>query len=141
MSPVRLLVIPQGRDPAKLGQVLGAISTLDPMKRWDIEIRERTGVRRTDQQNRYLWGVVYAHILKAGGEALRGWEAKDIHEYFLGEHFGWETLTGFGRKRVRPLRRSSRLNKQEFADYLDFIIRKVGEIGIDIPSPDEYLTP
>jgi hypothetical protein len=132
--------IPKGRETAVLGRVLGAISTLSPETAWDIEIRERKS-RRTDQQNRYLWGVCYAHILKVGGETLAGWTAEDLHEYFLGEHFGWEHLRGFGRVRLRPVRRSSRLSKMEFADYIGFIQRKAAELGIVIPDPQEYLKP
>lgn len=132
--------LPKGRDGAELGEVLGAISTLDAGTAWEIEIRQRKS-RRTDQQNRYLWGVVYKTILKAGGEALGGWTAEDLHEYFLGEHFGWEKLRGFGRTRMKPMRRSSRLTKMEFVDYVDFIIRKAAGLGVVIPDPQEYLAP
>ena len=88
---------------------------------------------RTNQQNAYLWGVVYPAVIEGGGEALAGWTRDDLHDYFLGECFGWETLEGFGRKRLRPLRRSSTLNKQEFTDYLMFIEAKCAEMGIQIP--------
>lgn len=98
-----------------------------------VETKQRT---RSDPQNRYLWGVCYPTILQAGGETLSGWDAEDLHEYFLGEHFGWETLDGFGRKRLRPLRRSSKLTRIEFADYVGFIQRKAAELGIFIPDPD-----
>jgi hypothetical protein len=66
---------------------------------------------------------------------LPGWDAEDVHEYMLGEWSGWEALEGLGRKRLRPLRRSSRLNKQEFADFVDFIQRKAAEHGVFIPDP------
>ena len=95
--------------------------------------------RRSDQQNRYLWGVVYATILKEGGEALGGWDADDLHEYFLGEHFGWETLEGFGKKRIKPVKRSSVLSTVEFSDYVDFIQRKAAELGVYIPDANEEL--
>ena len=67
---------------------------------------------------------------------LAGWQRDDLHEYFLGECFGWETLQGFGRKRMRPLKRSSALNKQEFTDYLEFISQRCAELGIVIPEPE-----
>jgi hypothetical protein len=60
-----------------------------------------------------------------------------LHEYFLGEHFGWETLEGFGRKRLRPLKRSSKLSTAEFAAFVDFIQRKAAELGIYIPDANE----
>ena len=90
---------------------------------------------RTNQQNAYLWGVVYPAIMEGGGEALGGFTRDDVHEWLLGECFGWETLEGFGRKRMRPLKRSSALNKQEFSDYLTFIDTKCADMGIVIPEP------
>lgn len=89
--------------------------------------------KRSDSANRYLWGVVYAAFL----EHLEGWAAEDVHEYLLGEWAGWETIEGMGRKRMKPLRRSSRLNKAEFAEYVEFCIRKGAEHGVFVPSPEE----
>jgi hypothetical protein len=126
------VVIPKaemGRDAAvtRLAKVLCA---LDPLKAWDVSVVEKKP-RRSEQQNRYLWGVCYAELCKH----LPGWDAEDVHEYMLGEWSGWEALEGLGRKRLRPLRRSSRLNKQEFADFVDFIQRKAAEHGVFIPDP------
>jgi len=59
----------------------------------------------------------------------------DLHTFFLGEHFGWEVVEGFGKKRHKPLRRSSKLTKQEFSDYLAFIEARCAEMGIHIPEP------
>lgn len=88
--------------------------------------------KRSQSQNRYLFGVVYPALLKH----LEGWEAEDVHEFFLGEHFGWETLEGLGRKRVKPIRRSSKLTKQEFSDYIAFIQKRAAEMGVYIPDPE-----
>jgi hypothetical protein len=90
---------------------------------------------RSHQQNAYLWGVVYPTILEAGGEALRGWTADDLHEYFLGEIHGWEVIEGFGRKRMKPVKRSSRMTKTEFMDYLEQISQRCANMGIVIPEP------
>lgn len=89
--------------------------------------------RRSDQANRYLWGVVY----EAFSKALPGWDKDDIHEYLLGECFGWETLEGMGRKRLKPVKRSSKLNKPDFAAFVDFCIRKGAEHGVYVPAPEE----
>jgi hypothetical protein len=105
-----------------------------PVKRWKIAITEAKP-RRSDPQNRYLWGVVYPTILQAG--RLDGWTADDLHDYLLGEHFGWELVEGFGKKRQRPVRRSSKLNKQEFMDYVAFIQQRMAEHGIYVPDPNE----
>ena len=114
------------------------LRALPESKAWRVEVVEYRR-RRSQEQNAYLWGVCYATILREGGEALAGWTDDDLHEYFLGEHFGWETLEGFGRKRMKPKRRSSKLSTLEFAEYVDFIHRKAAEMGVYIPSPGEEL--
>jgi hypothetical protein len=110
------------------------VQGLSPDKTWAIEITEWRKPR-TNQQNAFLWGVAYPAVLEGGGEALRGWTRDDLHEYFLGECFGWETIEGFGRKRMRPLKRSSALTKQEFTDYLTFLETRCADMGIVIPEP------
>ena len=92
--------------------------------------------KRSLEQNAYLWGVVYPTFLRESGLGEHGWRAEDLHEWFLGEHFGWETLEGLGRKRVRPMNRSSDLGKLEFSDYVGFIQQKAAEMGVVIPDPE-----
>lgn len=98
---------------------------------------EEVKSKRSHAQNAYLWGVCYPTILKKGGETLGGWDAQDLHDYFLGEYHGWEVIEGFGRKRMKPVKRSSKLSVFEFMQYVDFIQRKAAELGIYIPSPNE----
>lgn len=95
--------------------------------------------RRSNEQNAYLWGAVYPAILSGGGEPLRGWTADDLHEYCLGEWSGWELTEAFGKKRQRPVRRSSSLNKQEFSDFIEFIRVRMIEHGITIPEAGEEI--
>jgi hypothetical protein len=121
-DPGRMRVI------ANLGRFLELLPTGKP---WKIEIAQYQK-RRSDQQNRYLWGVVYPAFLAV----LPGWDAEDVHEFLLGEHFGWERLEGMGRTKVKPIKRSSRLTKTEFADYVDYCIRKVAEHGVFVPEPE-----
>lgn len=123
------------RDSA-IERIAAFLGRLPMDKAWRVEVTEQKRTR-TQQQNRYLWGVAYPAILTGGGEALSGWEAEDLHEYFLGEHFGWETIEGFGRKRHKPLRRSARLTTVEFSDFVGFIQRKAAELGIYVPDPEE----
>lgn len=117
-----------------LTRLFSFVAALSKDKAWRVEISEHRR-RRSDEQNRYLWGCVYPAILRH----LPGWDAEDIHEYCLGEWSGWETLEGFGRKRMRPIKRSSRLTTTEFADYVAHIQRTMAEKGIYIPNPDERL--
>lgn len=103
---------------------------------WRISVAENKP-SRSQQQNKYLWGVIYRTILDAG--QLQGWDAEDVHEYLLGEWSGWEVIEGFGRKRMKPVRRSSNLTKEQFSEYVDFIQRKMAEIGIYVPDADKEL--
>lgn len=97
-----------------------------------VEIAE-VASQRSLEQNAYLWGVVYPTILPH----LPGWDSQDLHDYFLEEHFGCEQLEGFGTTRTKALKRSSKLTKKEFREHWQFIQRKMAEIGIDIPDPNE----
>ncbi|WP_196301183.1 hypothetical protein, partial [Streptococcus pneumoniae] len=84
-------------------------------------------------QNRFLWGVCYAELQRATGQ-----DAADWHEYMLGECYGWETVEMMGRKKLRPMRRSSKMDKAEFAEYVAFIQRRAAEHNIYIADPNEY---
>lgn len=124
-----------GKGKAGLATIVKFLTALPLDKAYRVEVSEYRP-RRTDQQNRYLFGVVYPTILEAGGEALGGWTAADLHEHFLGEHFGLESLSFGGRAYEKPIRRSSRLNKQEFSDYVAFVQRQAAGLGIYVPEPD-----
>jgi hypothetical protein len=91
--------------------------------------------RRTPDQNALLWAL-YDDALKAGGEALGGWTAEDLHEFALGSYFGWDRHDAFGMKRIKPKRRSSRLTKAEFGDFVDAFIRQMAEHGIVLETPE-----
>jgi hypothetical protein len=118
-----------------LARIVAFISALSKDKAWKVEIGEYKRTRSNDQ-NAYLW-TVYEHILKTCDEQLRGWTKEELHEFFLGTHFGWETVEGFGRKRVRPLRRSSRLSTVEFSEFVAAIQQFMAERGIYLPDPGE----
>jgi hypothetical protein len=109
------------------------LMTAVPGKQLKVTIQVATK-RRSDEQNRYLWGVVYPTILQSS-EELGGWSAEDLHEYFLGEIYGWDTLAGFGRKRLRPIRRSSGMSTVEFNDFISQIQQRMAEQGVFIPDP------
>lgn len=128
-------IFAKGTTPEQLANAaIRMVQGLSSDKTWAIEVTEWKKPR-TNQQNAFLWGVAYPAILEGGGEALAGWTRDDLHEYFLGECFGWETLEGFGRKRMRPLKRSSALTKQEFSEYLNFLEGRCMDMGITIPEP------
>ena len=99
-----------------------------------------TKSRRTNDQNALLWRL-YTDILALGGEALGGFTKDDLHEFFLVDYFGAETKELFGRKKLKPLRRSSRLTKQEFSDFVEHIVRFMAERGVVLTLPGDTLWP
>jgi hypothetical protein len=119
-------------------RLLAFISELPNEKAFQVQI-EPYKRKRSTQQNAYLWGVCYPTILREGGEALRGWDSEDLHRYFLIDHFGSEVIEGFGTKRHKPLRTSSKLSTTEFSDFVAHIQRKTSELGIYIPDPGQEL--
>jgi hypothetical protein len=122
------------RKGGQLTRLVAYVSALLREHDVDIVVKKRRD-RRSDQQNRYLWGVVYPTILRH----LEGWDAEDVHEFCLGEWSGWETLQGFGRKRLKPIKRSSKLTTVEFMDYVAHIQRTMAERCIYIPDPNEQV--
>lgn len=128
------------KNRASVENVTRFLSMLPADNSYRVEVSDYRP-RRSEQQNRYLWGVCYPTILRGGGEALGGWTADDLHEFFLGEHFGVDVLEIGNKTYERPRQRSSRLNKQDFADYVAYLHRRAANMGIVIPDPNEYLTP
>lgn len=128
------LYIPATGDRMTAIERLSKVLLNLPMARYKVSIEEAKPVR-SNAQNAYLWGVIYRTILEAG--QLEGWTAEDLHQYFLGEKFGWDLVTGFGAKRQRPVRRSSKLSKLEFIEYTQFIQQRMSEFGVYIPDPNE----
>ena len=128
-----MFTLPRNMDRSRVIQrVAGFLSQLDEGKAWTVEIKPVVRTR-SGQQNRYLWGVCYPAILKH----LPGFTAEDVHDYCLGECFGWEVIEGFGKKRQRPIKRSAKLSTTEFMDYVADIQRRMAERGIYVPDPDE----
>jgi hypothetical protein len=109
------------------------VMTALPGKRLRVEVGEYRK-RRSDDQNRALWGLAYKILHDATGN-----DPEDLHTFFLGEHFGWETIDVMGQKRRVPIKRSSKLTTVEFAEFFDFIQRRSAEtVGIYIPDPDPF---
>lgn len=104
-------------------------------KAYRVEVVEHKP-KRSLSQNALLWAL-YDQIIERGGEAMQGWSREDLHTFFLMNHFGSETREIFGRKRLVPLRRSSGLNKQDFSDYVESIVRFMAERGVVLDMPED----
>jgi hypothetical protein len=108
-----------------------------------VEVLERLVARRTDAQNRWLWAGVYTPIHAAlyalGNDHL---SIEDVHEMMLDKFAPRievvDTRTGdiiYGK-----IIRSSMMNKMQFSEYCDSIVRWAAQfLGINIITPQEYL--
>jgi hypothetical protein len=111
-----------------------ALQDLPIDKGFRVEIHEHKATR-SDKQNNTLWWI-YDQILEFGGNTLGGWLREDLHDYCLGEHFGWERHTALGRTKLKPVRRSSRLSKIEFAEFVEWIYTHFEDKGFVLKRPD-----
>ena len=129
-------IFPRGTTAEQMvNAIVRMVEPLDPSRTWSVEIEEWKKPR-TNQQLRYLFGVVYPMVLEAGGEALGGYTREDLHDFFLGEVYGWQELNALGRTQSKPVRRTSKMTKAEFTDFLYSIENKCIEMGIGpLPEP------
>lgn len=96
---------------------------------------------RTLSQNAYLWAVPYRMLSDA-----TGFEAEDLHEYLLGEYFGWNRVPMPGGRFKEVPARTTTVNEygepeelgiEAFAKYWEYIQRRAAtDWGIVIPDPD-----
>ena len=121
------------------------LKLVDALKATEMPYRVRIipGGGRSPDQNRYLFGGCYDRILKEGGEAMRGWTTAELHEYFCGQYVGWQTLKGFGRPKMKPVRttttdeegKASLLSKSDFVDFTEFVREQAAVHGVIIDDP------
>ena len=125
--------------PADREKAARFLAKLPPDKPWRLEVSEYKP-RRSDAQNRFLWST-YQRIIDMGGEDMRGWTKDDLHEFFLQHTYGTEIIDGLnGMEHIKPMRRSSRLSKVEFVDFVATIQRFMAERGVYLPDPDEEVS-
>jgi hypothetical protein len=127
------IILPKGR--ANRERAATVIQSLPMERAWSLTIAEYR-LQRSQSQNAFLWAT-YQRIIELGGEDMAGWTKDDLHEFFLQNHFGHEEVTIFGLKRLRALRRSSKLSKIEFMDFVASIQRFMAERGVYLEDPNE----
>lgn len=142
MKPIHL---PKGRSPRYVELAQLAIANLDPDEAWKITA-EPVKATRSNSFNAYLWAVPYKLISEA-----TGYEVEELHEYFLGRHFGWvdkkvpktpRNPSGVESVPVRTTTtdqhgKRSVLTHDEFAEYVAFIQRFAAiRLNLVIPDPD-----
>lgn len=135
MNPQTFILWASDNRERHIDNILRFLKALPTGVSWEISVKKHQK-KRSNSQNSYLWGAVYPTILKSGGEIMGGWTADDLHDYYLGVHFGTEVLHLGGRDYERPLRRSSKLSTTEFMDYVATVQREAAGLGVFIPDPD-----
>jgi len=124
--------LPKGQLRATiLANAVAFISALPDGKEWTIKV-EQYRKKRSNPQNRALWGIAYKTLSEASGN-----DPDDLHTFFLGEWGGWDVIDVLGQQRRVPLRRSSKLTTEEFSEFYEFIQRRAAECGYYVPSPNE----
>jgi hypothetical protein len=96
---------------------------------------------RSEDQNEALWGLAYKILHEETGN-----DPEDMHQYFLGEFFGWVEYEVMGMRKKKPRRTTTRnaegkrevLDTVSFASFFEFIQRRSAEtVGVQIPDPDK----
>ena len=99
-------------------------------QRVEVVVR-KVRTQRSQQQNKYLHGVVLPLLAEAFGNDVHEHDA--LHYALLAECFGTYEVLG----RQVPKRTSSQLSVAEFQEYLDWLIRFGAEHGVIVPLPNE----
>ena len=87
--------------------------------------------KRSDQQNRYYWGVVIDILSKCNGD-----EPDDIHEYLIDKFLTHEGMVLGESSYIR--KRTSRLTTREMEEYLENVRRWAAiTLSVSIPLPNE----
>ena len=132
---------------AQLRALTSRLENLPEIRAFNVTISDYQRDRSADQ-NRYLWGIVYARIIAS--MAIKP-TPEAVHEYWLGEHYGWREEATHGQinelfgangkqrnyYRQVPERRSSKLTTAEFSEHWQFIQRRCIDVGLYIPDPNE----
>ena len=98
-------IFPKGTRTDDIIKALATmVAAIDTSKAWCISV-EPWKRKRSDAQNRFLWGVVYPMILEQGGETLGGWTRDDLHgskfsKWLCPQSRSWP---GFGHPRTTDL--------------------------------------
>lgn len=95
--------------------------------------------KRTNLQNRALWGVAYKVI-----QEETGYKPEKTHQLMCGEFFGWKHDSVFGKKSKEPVRTTTHddegtrdvIDREELSKFYLFIQSFCSPWGVDIPDPD-----
>lgn len=93
-------------------------------------IVERIKNIRTNQQNKYYWGVVLYLIAQH-----TGYLDEELHEVMRAKFLKKKRVWRGGEMTV--LQSTTELTTDEFAEYIEQVRQEGAELGIEIPDPDK----
>ena len=104
-----------------------------------IEIKFSVMPKRSNQENRFYWGVVVQLVMERMNEYGNEWDKKQTHAFLLDEFSPVEVLGPGGEVIGTKGGRSSDKNSEEFSDeYIEKIRRFAAEkLELIIPYPNE----
>lgn len=110
-------------------------------KEKNIIIRiEKRRSKRSNQQNRYYWGVVIQEVRLGLIEIGYDLSADETH-FFLKQKFNSVHIANKDGEALEVPGTTTTLNKVQFGEFIEKIARWAAEyLGITIPSADETLT-
>lgn len=131
-------LVTNGTLPDAVNQRIAAYLKLLEGKRVVVSIKEQKRTR-SGNQNRYLWGVVYAAIVDEFREHGNNVDVDDIHEYCK-VHVGklkQVFVTGQGEVLTGP-GSTAKLSTMEFEYYVEKVRAWAAQVlGITVPLPNE----
>lgn len=103
---------------------------LKDLKDWVYEVVRVDWCKRTDDQNKYLWGAVYPAIYE-----WLNWvySIDEIHSIM-----SYQFLSRVSRWGSPYILSTSRLTTAEFSEYVEHIKDFVSQYGVYIPTAEEY---
>ena len=118
------------------------LARLPETKSWEVEIRQHRK-KRSNPQNRYLFGVCYPILRDASGAAT----IDEIHDECCERFFGTVEVEVLGKRKTRPFRRTttdengedSVMGTVDFGKFVEMVQRIGAELGVYIPEPDPMI--
>ena len=133
MTKQTFVLRPDSAQPFQ--SLLEYLTQRDKSIAWQVDVKPYKK-DRTQEQNRYYWGVVLVTIQKAI-EDSRGehYSTEEIHEWMRDKFLTKRVVTIKGEPKVLAPS-TTKLTVGEFAEYLEQIIRFCAESGILIPDAE-----
>lgn len=116
--------------------IANAIKTLDGE---NIQIIiKKVGKRRSDNQNKYYWGVVIPAVKAMFEDSGTTLSPEDVH-CFLKEHVGGmvKIILTPDNKRISIVETSTKLTTAEWENFMTKIRAWAAAFGCDIPEPNQ----